>query len=62
MGKWENSGYPRNYCNQWPENLKVQTTNSEMKVSIEGHRQGHFLTLFFPGVVYFVLLRGPDIR
>ena len=27
-GKWENSGYLRNYCNQWPENLKVQTTNS----------------------------------
>ena len=25
MGKWENSG---NYCNQWPENVKVQTTNS----------------------------------
>ena len=28
MGKWENSGYLRNYCNQWPKNLKVQTTNS----------------------------------
>ena len=28
MVKWENSGYLRNYCNQWPENLKVQTTNS----------------------------------
>ena len=28
MGKWENSGYLRNYCNQWPENLKVQITNS----------------------------------
>ena len=28
MGKWENSGFLRNYCNQWPENLKVQTTNS----------------------------------
>ena len=28
MGKWENSGYLRKYCNQWPENLKVQTTNS----------------------------------
>ena len=24
-------------------------------MSIEGHRQGHFLTLFFPGFVYFVL-------
>ena len=59
MGKWENRGYLRNYCNQWPENLKVQTTNS---VSIEGHRQGHFLTLFFPDFVYFVLIRGQDIR
>ena len=28
MGKWEDSGYLRNYCNRWPENLKVQTTNS----------------------------------
>ena len=28
MGKWENSGYLRNYCNQWPENSKVQTTIS----------------------------------
>ena len=28
MGKWENDGYLRNYCNEWPENLKVQTTNS----------------------------------
>ena len=29
MGKWENSGYlEKNYCNQWPENLKVQKTNS----------------------------------
>ena len=28
MGKSENSGYLRNYCNQEPENLKVQTTNS----------------------------------
>ena len=26
-----------------------------MKVSIEGHRQGHFLTLVFPGFVCFVL-------
>ena len=31
-----------------------------MKGSIEG--QGHFLTLFFLGFVYFVLVRGPDIR
>ena len=29
------------------------------EVSIEG--QGHFLTLSFPGFVYFVLIRGPDI-
>ena len=21
MGTWENSGYLRNYCSQWPENL-----------------------------------------
>ena len=28
MGKLENTGYLRNYCNQWPENLKLQTTNS----------------------------------
>ena len=21
MGKWKNSGYLRNYCSQWPENL-----------------------------------------
>ena len=21
MGKWENSGYLRNYCSHWPENL-----------------------------------------
>ena len=28
MGQRENSGYFRNYCSQWPENLKMQTTNS----------------------------------
>ena len=21
IGKWENSGYFRNYCSQWPDNL-----------------------------------------
>ena len=28
IGKRENSGYFRNYCSQWPENLKMQTINS----------------------------------
>ena len=28
MGKLKNSGYLRNYCSQWPENLWMQTTNS----------------------------------
>ena len=32
----------------------------EMKVNIEG--RSHFLTLFFPGFVCFVLILGPDIR
>ena len=52
MGKRENSGYLRNYCNQWPENLKVQTTNS-VNESIKGHCQGHFLTLFYSGLCLY---------
>ena len=28
MGKWENGGFLRNYCTQWPEKLKVQIPNS----------------------------------
>ena len=28
LGKWENSGYFRNYCSHWPEILLMQTTDS----------------------------------
>ena len=27
VGKWVNSGYFRNYCRQWPENLYIKASS-----------------------------------
>ena len=59
MGKLENTGYLRNCCNQWPENLKVQTTNSVNESEYWRSLSRSFLGLVFSRFCIFCAYKRP---
>ena len=59
MGKMGNSGYLRNYCNQRPENLKAQTTNSVNKSEYCMSLSRSFFDLVFSRFCMFRAYKRP---
>ena len=62
MGKWENSGYLRNYCNQWPENLKGQNSNSVNESEYRRSPSRSFLELVFSRFCIFCAYTRPRYK